>query len=115
MSSADNAPEKKVPEPPPAPKPAGGARRAPVLVEILNGLSRLAVTVVGAGTALAAILAGTDWLGVAVRAGAAVLLIGIVLWLLNWFVARGALEAARQQLAEAAQQAQPGAIGEWQA
>lgn len=85
----------KPPKPARAPKDPG--RRAPLLLETSYLASLAAVVTAGLVTAGLSVLAGVDaWL-VAVRAGLAILTVGLVLWNLNYRLMHGLLEAAVQE------------------
>ena len=85
--------------------------RPTLLLETVHVLSRLAVIGVGLGVALLSAMAGSDMLAVAVRAGGAMLGMGLLLWFINWVLHRAVLEMVRLQLAEAAGQSST----EWEA
>ncbi len=98
------AAQPKAPKASKGPKPAQGAktsgRRAPLLLETAYLASLVAVLTAGAVTAGLSLLAGVAaWL-VAVRAGAAILTVGLVLWSLNYRLMHGLLEAAVQEAHE---------------
>lgn len=102
----------------PAPGRARGGRRAPLLLETAYAITFGLTLVAGLATAALSALAGAPaWL-IAVRAGLAVLVLGLVFWLVNYQLMHGAFEAAVEELrARAPQPAdQPAAsTQEWKA
>lgn len=98
------AAQPKAPKPPKGSKPARApktpGRRAPLLLETTYLASLIAVLTAGAVTAGLSLLAGVEaWL-VAVRAGLAILTVGLVLWSLNYRLMHGLLDAAVQEARE---------------
>ena len=78
----------------PAPGRARGGRRAPLLLETAYAITFGLTLVAGLATAALSALAGAPaWL-IAVRAGLAVLVLGLVFWLVNYQLMHGAFEAA---------------------
>ena len=66
--------------------------RLPILWETINTISQIIVTLVGLTVAGLSYFHGSNIVMSAVRGGAAVLSIGLVLWLIYWNVARGSLD-----------------------
>lgn len=103
-SASQPAAQPKAPKAPKGPKaaraPQTSGRRAPLLLETTYLASLVAVLTAGAVTAGLSVLAGVEaWL-VAVRAGLAILTVGLVLWYLNYRLMHGLLEAAVQEARE---------------
>lgn len=98
------------------------AGRAPVLLEWAYGLSVLVVGLTGLAVVGLSILAGVAlWMAV-IRAGLLVLVLGALLWFLNYRIMHGVLEAAlqdareRQAAAEGAPGPEAASLGmEWKA
>jgi|SRR5579859_4703521 len=88
-----------------AAKPASSqtAPRAPLLLEMTITLSQLGLVIAGTSIFALSLQAGADLITSALRSGAAVLVVGLVLWLVNWLLARGSLEAVMRQMREADQ------------
>lgn len=91
--------DKKNPEPAkkekaPEQKPAKAQKnvRLPILWEVVNTFSQLIVTLLGLATAVISYLNGTNLFMSVVRAGAAMLAVGLVLWVIYWMIARGTLD-----------------------
>ncbi len=81
------APPKKASAPGKGPK----AGRLPLLLESTYSLARLIVTLLGILVAVISLLSGSTVVDVAIRAGAAIFLVGLVLALVFWIVAGGSL------------------------
>ncbi len=81
-------PEGKKPAREKAPKEA----RLPILWETVSTLSQLTITLTGLAVAVISYIHGSNLLMSAVRAGAAMLCLGIVLYVIYWMVARGSLD-----------------------
>ncbi len=77
------------------------AKQVPLLLDIFFSVSRLIVIIVGLLTVTISIFAGASLVWAVVRAGAAMLTVGLLLWLASWLVARGALESTRLELLQA--------------
>ncbi len=84
-------------------KAAPPRRRAPILLEAAYTLFVLVILGTGLSTALISWLAGADLLMVVVRAGGALLVTGLILWIVYWLMANGVVEARRQLVIEEAQ------------
>ena len=105
---------------PKAPRRGRASKRVPLLLEAVYAASVLIVILTGALTAGLSWLSGVSALWVLARAGLAVLLVGLVLWLLNYQLMHGALAAAlaaaREQVPEApVAEPPPDFIHEWKA
>lgn len=88
---------------PPAPKKAAPPhRRAPILIEVVYTLCVIIVIGVTLSVALISWLAGADLLMIVVRTGSALLVTGLLLWVIYWFMANGVVEARRQQVLDEA-------------
>lgn len=74
-----------------APRAPKGVR-LPVLWETVNTLSQLTITFTGLAVAVVSFFNGNNILMCAVRAGAAMLSIGIVLYIIYWMIARGSMD-----------------------
>jgi uncharacterized membrane protein len=79
------------------------AHRVPLLLETALTLSQLSLIVTGVSIFVMSMQAGADLTTSALRSGAALLVVGLVLWLANWLLARGSLEAVARQMREAAE------------
>lgn len=106
MTAETPAPEAK----PPKAKPAKrlfdpqtmrlveGVPEPPVLLwESLLSASQVIILAAFLSVALLSVLAGVMWWMVFLRVGATLLGLALILWLINWLVARGALEAAQKE------------------
>ncbi len=72
--------------------------RLPFLLSFTFSLAQLVVVLMGVSVAVLSMLSGaTIWMSV-LRASACMLSIGILLWLVNWFISRNALESLRQEI-----------------
>jgi hypothetical protein len=78
-------------------------QRGPLLLETAITLSQLGLVITGASIFALSLQSGADFITSALRSGAAVLVVGLVLWLLNWWLARGSLAAIARQMREAAE------------
>lgn len=107
------AKDKPEPKPPKAPK--GQRRRVPLLQETAFTVTKLTLLTTGPLIVGLSLQAGATLLMAAVRAGAAVLVVGLLLWGANWVLARSALEVMHMQLKEAAEQHAPSATIELEA
>jgi hypothetical protein len=87
---ADKADKKKI-EKAPAPKAANGSR-LPILWELVNTFSQLIVTLTGLGVAVSSYIHGSNILTSALKGGAAMVCIGVILYVVYWMIARGSLE-----------------------
>ena len=109
MSDKPKSAKTDKPSQPPPAKPVKAkspkvpAQRAPLLLETAITLSQIVLVITGLGILGISLLAGADITMAAMRSGAAVLVVGLVLWLANWQLARGSLEALSEQMREAAE------------
>lgn len=92
MADKKTAPDKKEKAPEKKPAKAQNNVRLPILWEVVNTFARLIVTLLGLGVAVISYLNGTGVLMSVVRAGAAMICVGLVLWFIYWQVARGTLD-----------------------
>jgi hypothetical protein len=74
-----------------APKTPKGTR-LPILWETVNTLSRIIITLTGIGVAVMSYFHGSNFLMCAVRAGAAMVSIGLLFWMIYWMITRGTLD-----------------------
>ncbi len=95
--------------------PKGQRRRVPLLQETAFTLTKLTMLTTGPLILALSLQAGATLLMAAVRAGVAVLVVGLLLWGANWVLARSALDALHQQLKEAAEAHAPSATIELEA
>lgn len=66
--------------------------RLPILWETVNTFSQLVITLTGVAVAVMAYLNGNNLLTSALKAGAAMVSIGVILYVVYWMVARGSLD-----------------------
>lgn len=82
-------------------KPAGKGQRLPILWETINTFSRIIITLLGVAVAVISYFSGSSFLMSAIRAGAAVLGAGLILWVIYWMVVKGSIsmmkDLAKQQ------------------
>jgi len=69
----------------------GKGKRLPILWETVNTLSKIIVTLLGVTVAGISYYSGCGFLMSAIRAGAAMLVVGIILWLIYWMLVKGSL------------------------
>jgi hypothetical protein len=86
-SSKKQEKEKKVT----APKIAKGTR-LPILWETVSTLSQIIITLFGIGIAVISYLSGSNFLICAIRAGIAMVSIGLLFWLIYWIITRGTMD-----------------------
>ena len=72
--------------------------RVPLLLDVSLSISQTAIIVLGCAVALVSLFAKADLVMIALRSGAAMLSVGLLMWLFNWFLSRNSLEIARQEL-----------------
>jgi uncharacterized membrane protein len=72
--------------------------RVPLLIDFTLSVAKIIVILVGILTAAISILAGATVLIAAVRSAAAILVVGLTFWMVNWWIASYALEAVRLEL-----------------
>jgi hypothetical protein len=87
------------------PSTAAGHARVPVLLETVYTVTIWVVVLLGAATAFISFLADGNVLMMLVRAGSAMLVLGLLGWFLYYRVARSAIEIVRQQAREEAEAA----------
>jgi hypothetical protein len=94
---------------PAAPKaPASQAKTGlPVLVELVFTLSRIIVLLAGVAVAVLSYLAGCPALVIGLRAGGALLAVGLAVWFFTWFFVRGAVLTNQILIQEAVENGQP--------
>jgi hypothetical protein len=97
-------PAKKEKAPEQKPTKAQKNVRLPILWEVVNTFSRLTVTLLGLATAVISYLNGSNLIVSVLRAGAAMLSVGLVLWFIYWMVARGSLDLMHDLYAESKKQ-----------
>lgn len=88
-------------EPKPDKKPKGNRKAGgyvPLLIDFTLTTSRLIVLSVGLGIAAFSLISQATILAAAIRGGAAALSVGLVMWVINWLLARQALDAAIEEL-----------------
>lgn len=71
---------------------ASKGQRLPILWETVNTFSRIIVTLLGVAVAVMSYISGSGYLMSAIRAGAAMLGIGFILWLVYWKIVKGSIE-----------------------
>lgn len=86
----------------PAPKKNKQKKRQagnlPQLLEVSLSISQLAVVLVGLATTLISMGSGAPLWMTALRGGAAMVSVGLVLWFVNWSLSKGSLEVIRQEI-----------------
>lgn len=92
MAAKEQPKDSKKDDKQPAPEKKAKNVKLPVLWETVNTFSQLIVTLLGLAVAVVSYINGSGFLMSAVRAGAAMLGVGLVLWLIYWMVARGSLD-----------------------
>jgi hypothetical protein len=92
MADKKAAPEKKPAAPEKKPAKPQNKVRLPALWEAVNTFSQMIVTLLGLATAVISYLNGSNLLISALKGGAAMLAVGLVLWFIYWMVARGTLD-----------------------
>jgi hypothetical protein len=75
-------------------------QRLPILWETVNTLSRIIVTLLGVAVAVISYLSGSGYLMSAIRAGAAMLGVGFILWLVYWMIVKGSIDMMSSLLKE---------------
>jgi hypothetical protein len=81
--------------------PASGGKRVPILLHTAFTIGKLVMVGTTSAVVALSIYARCDPLWLAVRAGVALLVTGLITWAVCWVISRGALNAARSQLREA--------------
>ncbi|KAA3648384.1 MAG: hypothetical protein DWQ07_05155 [Chloroflexi bacterium] len=74
----------------------------PLLLESTYTIAKLIVIVAGALTAGLSIFAGADLLHTVLRTGTTLLGIGVMMWLIFWFVTKASWQAVKAELKAAA-------------
>jgi protein-S-isoprenylcysteine O-methyltransferase Ste14 len=77
--------------------PAGPVRdtpKLPAVLEMTFSLASLLVVLIGAAVVILSLVAGCPIYVAALRGGAAILIVGLVLWMLAWILAGGTFSAA---------------------
>lgn len=72
----------------------------PILWETVNTLSKIIITLLGFAMFLVSYLNGVSLVMCAIRAGAAMLGVGLILWAIYWMVARGSVDLAHDLLVQ---------------
>lgn len=67
------------------------SKRLPILWETVNTFSKIIVLLLGVAVAGISYYSGCGFLMSAIRAGAAMLGVGLILWLIYWMVVRGSI------------------------
>lgn len=75
----------------PSPSEAKG-KKLPILWETVNTFSRIIVTLLGVAVAVISYFSGSGFLMSAIRAGVAMLIAGLLLWLIYWKIVKGSIE-----------------------
>lgn len=89
------------------PNPSKEVRPAlPLLIEFSLSLTKTLVVLIAALVAAVSLVAGASIQVAALRSGLALLCLGWLLWLLNWVIARGSLEAVMAEMREKLNEAQ---------
>jgi hypothetical protein len=70
----------------------------PLLLDVSFTASQILLLATGVLIAAISALSGAGWLECVIRSAAAVLSLGLLLYLVNWMLSRNSLEAARLQL-----------------
>ena len=84
-------------------KPRDKTSPIPFLLETSLSFSQIAVISVGVIATVLAILVGSTWTTAVLRGGAASLSIGLLVWTINWIVARGMIQGTLVQVKEPAE------------
>lgn len=88
VKKAENKKEKQTK----APQPKKQEVRLPILWETIHTFSRLMVTVLGISVALLSFMNGNTLFISVLRAGASMLVVGLLLWFLYWMTAKGTMD-----------------------
>jgi hypothetical protein len=73
----------------------------PLLIETVFTLSKLTVVLVGIIVVVVSFANGNPYWMAMLRGGVTVLVLGLIVWFLSWFSAKGVIESARSMLKEA--------------
>ncbi len=87
---------------------SASASQVPTLLDMVFSTAQLLVVIVGVLIAGLSFFSGATVMMTTIRSGAAVLSLGLLMWLASWLVARGSLESARQQMPESVKAAEAG-------
>lgn len=79
-----------------------GKERLPVLLELVFDLSKLVLLVVTAAVAVISYLSGASWLDIALRTGVAMVVVGIILYVIARMIVGASIDATNHMLQEAA-------------
>lgn len=74
--------------------------RLPALWEVVSTFSNFIITLLGVSVFVVSYINGASFIWCAIRAGSAMLAVGLVLWLFYWMIARGSLDLAGSLLKE---------------
>jgi len=66
-------------------------QKLPILWEVVNTFSKIIVTLLGLAVAIVSYYSGSGFLISAIRAAAAMLGVGFILWLIYWMVVKGSI------------------------
>ncbi|MBN2555740.1 MAG: hypothetical protein JXA97_07360 [Anaerolineales bacterium] len=95
--------------------PAHGLDGKPqLLLTAVLTISKVAVVVVAALTLVLSILAGASLLKAALRSGAAMIIVGMLAWFVNWYLERATLNQVQERFCAAVEQGSQNAA-EWKA
>jgi hypothetical protein len=72
--------------------------RLPFLLSFTFSLAQLVVILLGLSVAVLSMLSGATLFMAVLRASAAMLSVGVLLYLVNWLISRNSLEIIRQQI-----------------
>lgn len=76
----------------------------PILLEMAQTIWRILIILSGLATTVISYLSGCGVVTSAIRGGIAILTIGILAWLMNWFLIQHSLETVRTQLQKATEE-----------
>ncbi|HHH83785.1 MAG TPA: hypothetical protein ENL35_12465 [Chloroflexi bacterium] len=92
------------------------SHRSPILIESALAVSKISILVTGISTAVLSALAGAPIFIIALRSGVAIIGLGLILWAMNYALARATLRSVREQIEKALQADIPqGSSTEWEA
>lgn len=75
----------------------------PLLIDFTISLAKILVIIIGMVTALVSIASGATVFMATLRSAAAMLAIGLLLWLANWMVSRDSLRMAKEEMVKESQ------------
>jgi len=84
-----------------------------LLLEASFTLSKILVVVVLAVTAVFSLLAGCTWKAVVLRAGSVTLVLGLILFGINWLISDGTLDVIFKQVASVRKKKEQSSPNEW--